>query len=181
MLDQSEMKVDMHTLAPGKAVLAQKRLPTVVRRIANRSRIAGIWLLAMFATAAAAEPVAGRATSWVCWYANGTSVACRLAAPDENMLVATDTQLQVPEGGALLPAGVRSLPEIVRTILQQPERLVGRTISIPLFTQARDLDFVRELAEAVMCGTRQRCRVLFFDSSPEIALALDAIEDPALN
>ncbi|WP_267190556.1 hypothetical protein [Aromatoleum toluclasticum] len=43
------------------------------------------------------------------------------------------------------------------------------------------MDFVRELAEAVMCGTRKLCRVLFLGSSAEVALALDAVEDPALN
>lgn len=160
------------------AVLMQVR--TAVRA-ACRRHVAGSLLMALYATCAHAEEALARPVSWVCWYAGATSVACRLGAPDAFMPSGADLPSPASDAGAVLPVGKRPLPEIVRTILLQPEMLVGRTISIPLFTEARDADFVHELAEAVMCGTRKLCHVLFLGSSTEIALALDTLDDPALN
>lgn len=150
-------------------------------RAACRRHVAGSLLMALYATCAHAEEVVARPVSWVCWYAGAASVACRLGGPDGGELSGADLQSPTTDAGAALPAGKRPLPEIVRTILQQPHTLVGKTISIPLFTEARDAEFVRELADAVMCGTRKLCRVLFLGTSTEIALALDAFDDPALN
>lgn len=150
-------------------------------RAACRRHVAGSLLMALYATCAHAEEAVARPVSWVCWYAGAASVACRLGAPDAFVPSGADLSSPTSDAGAVLPAGRWPLPEIVRTILQQPETLVGSTISIPLFTEARDADFVHELAEAVMCGTRRLCRVLFLGSSTEIALALDTLDDPALN
>lgn len=149
--------------------------------VAGRRRLVGNLLLALPAACAHAEGAAARPASWVCWYADGASVACRLGAPEAFLPSVADLEPGASDAGALPPAGRRPLPEIVRTILQEPGKLAGRTISIPLFTEAQDMEFVRELAEAVMCGTRKLCRVLFLRSSTDIALALDALEDPALN
>lgn len=144
-----------------------------------RRHVAGSLLMALYASCANAGETVARPVSWVCWYAGAQSVACRLGAPDAFVPSGADLPLPTSDTRAVPPS--EKLPEIVRTILQQPETLMGRTISIPLFTEARDEDFVRELAEAVMCGTRKVCAVLFLGSSSEVALALDALEDPALN
>lgn len=160
-------------------VLARMRVLTL--SVAGRWCLAGHLLLTLTATGAHAEEPAARAASWVCWYAKSASVSCRLGEPAALAAADADPQSPLSDAGGVLPAGTRPLPEIVRTILQQPESLAGRTISIPLFTEARDTEFVRELADAVMCGTRKLCHVLFLASSAEIALALDAFEDPAFN
>lgn len=171
----------MDTRFSCRAAVVLTRLRAVALRAASRRCIAGNLLLTLFATCAYAEEPAARPASWVCWYAGAASIACRLGASDAPVPSGADLQSPTSDAGVVPPAGKRPLPEIVRTILLQPDTLVGRTISIPLFTEARDMDFVRELAEAVMCGTRKLCHVLFFESSTEIALALDALEDPAVN
>lgn len=164
-----------------RAALSLTRVCAVALRAASRWRAAGNLLLALSATGAQAEMPAARPASWVCWYADGTSLACRLGPEGLSMLSPADLSAGAEDSAIVPPAGRRPLPEIVRTILLQPEKLAGRTISIPLFTEAQDMDFARELAEAVMCGTRRLCRVLFLGSSAEVALALDAVDDPALN
>ena len=170
----------MHIHFVGHLAASLMRVRAIARAV-RRRKVAGSLLMALYATCAHAEEAAARPVRWVCWYTGAASIACRLGAPDAFVPSGAELQSPTSDAGAVLPAGKRPLPEIVRTILQQPETLVGRTISIPLFTEARDADFVRELAEAVMCGTRKLCGVLFLGSSTEIALALDALDDPALN
>ncbi|MBD5804939.1 hypothetical protein AZOA_43850 [Azoarcus sp. Aa7] len=170
----------MHIHFSCRIVATLARMHAAVRA-ACRRHVAGSLLMALYATCAHAEEPVAAPVSWVCWYAGATSVACRLGAPDAFVPSGADLPSPASDAGAVLPVGKRPLPEIVRTILLHPDTLVGRTISIPLFTEARDPDFVHELAEAVMCGTRKLCHVLFLGSSTEIALALDMLDDPALN
>ncbi|NMG45013.1 hypothetical protein GPA22_14895 [Aromatoleum toluvorans] len=173
--------VKLHMHSSSVVAVFPARARTAVLRAARRWRVVGKLLLALPVTAAHAEAPAVTPVSWICWYANGTAVSCRLGPPDAFMPAPAELQPGAADAGALLPAGKRPLPQIVRTILQEPEKLADRTISIPLFAESHDTDFVRELAEAVMCGTRKLCRVLFLRSSTDIALTLDAVEDPALN
>lgn len=148
---------------------------------ARRWRFAGRLLLALPATAAHAGAPADAPVGWICWYGKGTTVSCRLELPDPLAPAVAEPQSGAPDAGALLPQGKRPLPQIVRTILREPGTLGGKTISIPLFTESHDIDFVHELAEAVMCGTRRLCSVRFLRSPSDIALALDAADDPAFN
>ncbi|QTQ37008.1 Uncharacterized protein ToN1_28760 [Aromatoleum petrolei] len=148
---------------------------------ARRWRFAGTLLLALPAAAAHAGAPAGAPVGWICWYGKGTTVSCRLEAQDALAPAVANPPSAEPDVGALLSQGKRPLPQIARTILREPAQLEGKTISIPLFTESHDMDFVQELAEAVMCGTRRLCRVRFLRSPSDIALALDAADDPAVN
>jgi hypothetical protein len=139
---------------------------------------AGTLLLALAGGAAnAADPLP---TAWTCWFGTGTSVACRLS----------DSMGDEPSGGtsagetdvALAPLTPRgTLPPLVSKILDRPAALAGRQISIPLLGEPQDKEFVRELAESVMCGAKKLCSVRFLGSATELALFADEFEDPALN
>lgn len=137
------------------------------------------WLL-FSAGGVAATPTVP--VTWTCWYDNAKGVSCYLPG-------ARVSSPRTPEGrdpaSTSAPAGMlsgrRPLPPLVGTILNHPERLRGRHISIPLFTEAEDMEFVKELAEAVMCGVKENCFVRFLGSASEVALWLDEFEDPALS
>ena len=93
-------------------------------------------------------------TRWACWYSPASlSVTCLLS--------------RVPSGGGeMLPAGEsgtvgRQLPESVRTIRGSPDKLAGAGVNIPLMSIPYEIDFVRTLAKAVMCGHRADCSVHF--------------------
>ncbi|QTQ38912.1 Uncharacterized protein ToN1_48180 [Aromatoleum petrolei] len=137
--------------------------------------------MALAATGAEAQaPTSGEAT-WICWYTKGSHVHCRLGL-EESAAPSSAASSSTPSAQfGTVPEGRRPLPELVRTILSDPGKLAGRTITIPLFTESDDRAFVRELAEAVMCGAKKVCSVLFVDTPTEIALTLDMLEDPALN
>lgn len=137
------------------------------------------WLLISAGPAAATPkpPVA-----WTCWYDNAKGVSCylpdaRAAAPH----APEDVTAQAASAPTVAPGGRHPLPPLVGTILNQAERLFGRHISIPLFTEPEDMVFVKELAEAVMCGVKENCTVRFLGSASEVALWLDELEDPALS
>ncbi|WP_157353737.1 hypothetical protein [Aromatoleum toluclasticum] len=138
-------------------------------------------LFALAATGAEAQtPTLGEAT-WICWYAKGTHVHCRLGIEESAAVSSAGSSSTHSAPVDTVPEGRRPLPKLVRTILSDPGKLAGRTITIPLFTESDDRAFVRELAEAVMCGARKVCSVLFVDTPTEIALTMDMLADPALN
>lgn len=137
-------------------------------------------LLAFVATGATAQTASPEEPTWICWYIRGTQMHCRLGSDIATSPTGAASPSSAVEPGAV-PSGRRPLPEIVRTILTEPEKLAGRTIAIPLFTESGDRSFVRELAEAVMCGAKKLCSVLFLDAPSEVALTLDALEDPVRN
>ena len=121
-------------------------------------------------------------TTWACWYDGATAVSCQLlSAPDLPGLTSTSEAPPSQQPQVAAPVGRRPLPVLVDIILNQPKALYGRHISIPMFTVPEDMKFVRELAEAVMCGTRDNCRVRFLISMAEAALLTDQFEDPVLN
>lgn len=133
-------------------------------------------MLAAFSTGSAAAESSGTAEpTWICWYIRGTQVHCRVGETGAGQDSAEAGQ------AVAVPVGRRALPEIVHTILADPQKLVGKTISIPLFTESFDRDLIHQLAEAVMCGAKKVCSVVLLDSPTDVALTVDAIEDPALN
>jgi len=93
-------------------------------------------------------------TRWACWYSPANlSVTCLLSRASSG-------------GGDLRPAGDsgttgRRPPESVRTIQDSPEKLAGAGVNIPLMSIPYEIDFVRILAKAVMCGHRADCSVFF--------------------
>lgn len=130
--------------------------------------------------AAALKPL----VTWTCWYDNAKGVSCYLPGERDSSRHAPAPEDRTPEATSapgVAPNGRRPLPPLAGTILDQPERLYGRRISIPLHTEAESIEFVKELAESVMCGIKENCTVRFLGSASEVALWLDELEDPALS
>jgi hypothetical protein len=91
---------------------------------------------------------------WGCWYAaQDLTVRCLLTRSPN----AADAERVAREGRDYDPR----LPELVRQIWGAPQNLAGRQLSIPLLGEPIDMNFVRELAESVMCGAREYCNVRF--------------------
>lgn len=115
------------------------------------------------------------ATSWLCWYDDEEAILCQLWTTDPVAALASAATAN-PRPGAS-PAVDERLPAAVRTLRERPAETFGQRIRIPLFTIPEDLGFVRELAEAVMCGARADCQVRFLESRGTLALLLDELED----
>lgn len=147
-------------------------------RTSMRRALLGLAVMVGLLPARAALADAGAAeTRWTCWHGNATAVICQLSSALASSDDAIDTAGDAVAGVA---AGGRSLA-LANRILRKPGELEGRRIVIPMFSEPEDRAFMIELAEAVMCGVRPRCAVEFLQSVSEVALALDAIGDPALN
>jgi len=97
------------------------------------------------------KPIATGATVWYCAYGGNTKILCRLGDSG---------------GKSTRPVQTvdRRLPGIVGDILNQPQRLSGGHIWIPLHTDPYDFELVGQLAEAVMCGSSASCGVVFAES-----------------
>jgi len=130
--------------------------------------IALLALLGLYAglAGAAQEPVV-----WSCAIDGETSVVCRLRmAPGAEPVGAADAATAfVPTGTPDGEARPGRLPTLVRTLREDPGALAGRTVLIPLHTEPTDMAFVRQLAAAVMCGSRSNCRVDFAPGRTELA------------
>lgn len=122
--------------------------------------LAGLCILACGVGASGRAAADGAETVWVCWYDRSTSVLCRLLTAPPSML---ETVADSPEPpiAPVTPRTGRPVPAVVYTISQNPAQLASRTLRIPLHNHAQDMDAVEQLADAVMCGARRDCRVLF--------------------
>ena len=97
---------------------------------------------------------------WACWYAaEDLMVRCVLATP------AAELTGLAPVADPTRPRR-RPLPPIARVIWDEPGRLTTKVVAIPLLGPPIEMDFVRELAEAVMCGPRRDCGITF-DANPD--------------
>lgn len=101
----------------------------------------GLW--PVFAAAQPADAV------WHCWLHEQHNLACLNTA-------AVDSQAATPTGPAAL----------LRAIHEQPGRLRGLTVSIPLHTVPYEDSHVAELARSVLCGARRGCEAHY---TPELA------------
>lgn len=132
--------------------------------------------LGLPALSSAQSAPAGNAPAWACWYhASDFTLRCVLSR--------TPASLEPARVEALRQAVDRRLPELVRVIRATPERLATQQIFIPLWNAPYEMDFARQLAEAVMCGGRDDCRVVFDANAdgraPQRAAALRAGTDEA--
>lgn len=91
---------------------------------------------------------------WACWYEPRTLTL-------ECVLQQAPTAGHAERAAAVARHFDPRLPAGVRTIWGSPERLAARRIHIPLWNTPFEMDFARELAEAVMCGARKDCAVRF--------------------
>lgn len=99
-------------------------------------------------------------TTWDCWLERATRIMCRLEAAAPTQGLPEPTPLASPT--AFTPSGRPIVKtELSRTILNQPDRLRERTISIPLYSPPDSRSDAEELASAVMCANRADCRVAF--------------------
>lgn len=96
---------------------------------------------------------------WACWYSpSDLTIRCLLErAPETN-----NAQRRAEVDRSFNPR----LPQVVRMIWGSPEALAGARVRIPLHGEPFEMDFARQLAASVMCGTRQDCSV-GFDSNPD--------------
>lgn len=130
--------------------------------------------LSLTALPAAAAPTGA---SWLCWYDAEVSVLCRLLTnplPEVSVATGKAAAVVAPAGE---PQRSGHLPEVARQIWYHPDELHGAQVRIPLFAEPLDMDFVRQLADSVMCGTVMTCEVRFLESRGELALLLDELED----
>lgn len=118
-------------------------------------------------------------TIWDCWLERGTRILCRLEAvgpmPTE-LHAATPlvSPVRAPSGRLIARTA------LAQAILDRPDSLRERVISIPLYSAPDSRLDAEELAGAVMCAERIQCRVAF--RSPHEPSAYDAaFDDPALN
>ena len=116
--------------------------------------------------ARAAEPE----TNWTCWYSRDTAITCELkGAPVATPIAERETVAF--ETGGTAPAAARAgrLPQVVQVLRDRPSAFVGKQVRIPLHTEPTDMSFVRQLAQAVMCGSQAACSVEFESTIFELA------------
>lgn len=110
------------------------------------------------------KPLPLGATTWHCHYDGGSGILCNLAST----------------GQAQFPVAVAErLPRLVHDILNKPEALTGSTVAVPLHTIPYDMEMVGKLAEAVMCGAKPMCGIVFGENRSEL-LAHVAASAPLL-
>ncbi len=119
------------------------------------------------------------AVEWICWHDNAKSLLCQLSSSEDGYVGGAMADAKADVTDAAPRRGV--LPRLAHAILQDPASLKGRRITIPMFSEPEDWEFMVELAESVMCGTKIACSVHFVRQVPELALLLDEHGDPALN
>ncbi|MBD5801471.1 hypothetical protein AZOA_08860 [Azoarcus sp. Aa7] len=122
--------------------------------------LSGLCVLASSIAASGGAAATGIETVWTCWYDGSASVLCSLLTAPPPM-DETSAESAVPW---LVPTSERirrPLPAIVHVISQDPAQFASRTVRIPLHNYAHNMDAVEQLADAVMCGGRDDCRVQF--------------------
>lgn len=122
--------------------------------------LAGLSVLVCGAGVSGRAAAEGPETVWACWYDRSTSVLCRLLAAPVSP-VATSPESALPPGEAPSSRPRRPLSPLVHVIGEAPAQLGGRIVRIPLHNHAQNMEAVEQLADAVMCGARSDCRVLF--------------------
>lgn len=103
------------------------------------------------------KPVPAGSTVWYCAYGGGASISCRLGDAGS------------PDAQRFTQAVSARLPQAVHEILNAPAALADDVVRIPLLTVPLDMELVGELAEAVMCGAKPMCGVIFGESPTRLS------------
>lgn len=144
----------------------------------KRMMLTALWLAVNCVQGAHATESSNDWTIWQCWLERSTRIFCRLESAAAEQPPALDTQRLVP---VVAPSGrLIAMNELARTILDRPGALQQRTLSIPLLSPPESHLGAEELAGAVMCADRIRCRVSFRSRYDPLADPAE-FEDPALN
>lgn len=99
--------------------------------------------------------VAASATVWYCASSGHSSILCRLGS--------TGAEASPPQS-----ARNSQLPVAARKIIDDPDRLAGWRVEIPLLAPPFDFELVGQLAEYVMCGNREACGVIFGETLAQL-------------
>jgi hypothetical protein len=118
----------------------------------NVVRSVAVSILLLLGKSAMAQADVSR--TWACWYGGETTVYCLLQHADPASAPVADAR----------PTGGRPLPAIVRTLRHDPASLEDKVIVIPLHSVPFDMEFVRQLVQAVMCGALPSCTIGFGNS-----------------
>lgn len=149
------------------------------QRLSKRMVLTALWLAASGVHSAHATESSSDWTIWHCWLERSTRIFCRLESAAAEQPPAPETHMRLVP--VVAPSGrVVAMNELARTILDRPGALQQRTLSIPLLSPPESRLGAEELAGAVMCADRIRCRVSF-RSRYDPLLDPAEFEDPALN
>ena len=111
------------------------------------------WTLLVPISAWSAEP-SPDTTRWLCRDNGRMELACRATAAPASHRVSADAIV-----------ALQGLPPLVRDIRLRPRAWRTRELLIPLFNQPIELDHTRHLAQAVLCGTSDRCTAVITDAT----------------
>lgn len=153
------------TFAAGAPARSPPRRPR--RRQGNLARIA------LGALAVLAAPVAFAApTSWSCWYDGEAGILCVAAGSPPSNTAAVQTPAQRPRPDASA-AGV---PVFEATAGDRSPRWPWKIVRIPILTIPTDIEGLRPLAIAILCGRQRDCTV-HLDALPDADAIVAALDD----
>lgn len=102
-------------------------------------------------------------TVWRCWYEGRGNIACVV----EEVRSSTSRF----DGEPLSPYA----PEILRVLREDPGRMRGRVVSIPIHTVPYEMGNVARLAQLTVCGNRPDCQMVFTAERPSMEM-LDKLD-----
>lgn len=139
---------------------------------ANLRPVALSFCLLLTSIAATAE------IRWLCWESpQDDSVRCLLDA-SAALAGAGLADVELNRLAASLPT---NMPAFARELRLYPARFRDREVRIPLLGPAEEFARVKELTQAVMCGSREACSVSFSASYLTTKLLRLLDDDPALD
>lgn len=114
---------------------------------------------------------------WLCWHDGGEAIHCFFDGAALSAAGAAAADAETARLAAELPP---DLPGFVRELRLNPARFAQEAIVVPMFAPSDDAARVHELAQAVMCGSRQACSVVMSPSPLSVELLRLLDDDPAL-
>ena len=129
-------------------------------------------VLALLVLSLAPWSAQAQATQWSCWYSLDQHVTCQL------LQAPVATELTDAEAVVVRMANAPSAPGFTVAVLRErPYALRSLLMRIPLWTEPVDRNALGELAQAVMCGTRQDCTASYGTSPVSTLAAAAAMAD----
>jgi hypothetical protein len=102
----------------------------------------------------------GAATKWACWHDGDTALLCQLQST-------TLPDVDAPDGDWHYSPQA----DFVHTVRRAPGSIAGPVV-IPMHTHPYERDFMRQLAQSVMCAPRSSCSVTLGSSLDDASAAM---------